>query len=310
MAQPAEPGTSPPRVIGHFDDWTAAVQTASFQTLCYAFTRALDSTPALPDRGPVMLWATRGRNGGDTIRLDAGFVFASNAAVTVRAGPATLLFATAQNRAFPGNGAEAVSALSEPGVQRIVATGPGPGGAAVSDTFSSRGFAAAQAAMRAACPGVGTPGGVGPGGMEPGGVGVVAAGGGGTQAIRLSRAGGILVAPARVNDALTLHFAVDSGAADVSIPEDAVEALRRTGTLTDGDFTGRRVYVTADGTRSLAATFRLKVLEVGGQRVENVSAHVAPARSPLLLGQSFLGRFRSWSIDNQRQVLLLEQAAR
>ena len=87
-------------------------------------------------------------------------------------------------------------------------------------------------------------------------------------------------------------------------------ALRQTGTLADSDFTGQRIYMTADGTRSAAATFLLRVLEVGGQRVENVSAHVSPARSPLLLGQSFLGRFRSWSIDNDRQELVLGQAAR
>ena len=300
LAQTAGTGTSPPRVIGHFDDWTAAVQTASFQTLCYAFTRATASTPELPDRGPVMLWTTRGHGGGDTVRFDAGFVFAPNAAVTVHAGKATLLFATAQNRAFPGNGSDAISAFLNNGVQQVGATGPGPTGAPVTDTFSLRGFAAAQEAIRAACPGV----------AARAAVGIVAPpGASGTQAVRLARSGGILVAPARVNDSLTLQFAVDSGAADVSIPEDAVEALRRTGTLSDGDFTGRRTYVTADGVKSMAATFVLRALEVGGQRVENVTAHVAPARSPLLLGQSFLGRFRSWSIDNQRQVLMLELAA-
>lgn len=313
-AQTLAPGTTPPRVIGVFGDWTAAVQTASFQTLCYAFTRAARSTGAVADRGPVMLWTTRGRSGGETIRFDAGFVFAPNVAVAVQTGQATLYFNTAQNRAFPANGAEAVAAFSRSDRLFADTTAPGPNGAPVTDSFSLRGFAAAQEAIRGACPGVVARAAIGV--AVPVGSPVVESPGetrvglGGTRTVRLARAGGILVAPARVNDALTLHFAVDSGAVDVSIPEEAVEALRQTGTLADSDFTGQRIYMTADGTRSAAATFLLRVLEVGGQRVENVTAHVSPARSPLLLGQSFLGRFRSWSIDNDRQELVLGQAAR
>ena len=36
---------------------------------------------------------------------------------------------------------------------------------------------------------------------------------------------------------------------------------------------------------------------VGDVVVENVTGSVAPAQGSLLLGQSFLGRFKSWSID-------------
>jgi hypothetical protein len=34
---------------------------------------------------------------------------------------------------------------------------------------------------------------------------------------------------------------------------------------------------------------------------------VAPSQATPLLGQSFLQRFSSWSIDNERQVLLLRE---
>jgi hypothetical protein len=40
--------------------------------------------------------------------------------------------------------------------------------------------------------------------------------------------------------------------------------------------------------------------------VQNVVGSVAPASGTLLLGQSFLGRFKSWSIDNSRHALVLE----
>jgi predicted aspartyl protease len=41
--------------------------------------------------------------------------------------------------------------------------------------------------------------------------------------------------------------------------------------------------------------------------IGNVRASVADAKGDLLLGQSFLGRFKSWSIDNAKQALVLTQ---
>jgi predicted aspartyl protease len=39
--------------------------------------------------------------------------------------------------------------------------------------------------------------------------------------------------------------------------------------------------------------------------IENVQGSIAPVAGELLLGQSFLARFKSWSIDNARQALVL-----
>jgi len=46
-------------------------------------------------------------------------------------------------------------------------------------------------------------------------------------------------------------------------------------------------------------------LKVGDKVIENVNATVVPLEGQLLLGQSFLGRFKSWSLDNAKHVLLL-----
>jgi hypothetical protein len=124
--------------------------------------------------------------------------------------------------------------------------------------------------------------------------------------IQLAKAGGVLVAPVRINGAITLNFLIDSGAADVSIPADVVLTLFRTGTLTDADFLGKRTYRLADGSTVPSETFRIRVLKVGDRELENVIGSIADVRSVPLLGQSFLSRFRSWSIDNQRQILVLE----
>src|SRR5262249_39266645 len=50
---------------------------------------------------------------------------------------------------------------------------------------------------------------------------------------------------------------------------------------------------------------RNQVAKVGDMVVENVIGSVGPMQGSLL-GQSFLERFRSWSIDNTNHVLLLE----
>ena len=118
--------------------------------------------------------------------------------------------------------------------------------------------------------------------------------------------GGVFVVPVEINGIMTLDFAVDSGAAYVSLPADVFYALKRTGTVKDTDVMGQRTYVLADGTKSQSASFTLKSLSVGNVVVENVKANVMPAKGSLLLGQSFLERFKSWSIDNTKHELLLE----
>jgi len=122
----------------------------------------------------------------------------------------------------------------------------------------------------------------------------------------LKRVGGTFVVPVQINGAITLDFTVDSGAADVSVPADVFSTLARTGTIRDSDIIGEQTYVLADGSKSRSVTFTIRSLKVGDRVVENVRGSVAPSRGSLLLGQSFLERFKSWSIDNTKHVLLLE----
>jgi predicted aspartyl protease len=111
--------------------------------------------------------------------------------------------------------------------------------------------------------------------------------------------------PVTINGQLTLDFIVDSGAADVSIPTDVVQTLWRTGTITDDDFLSSETYRMADGSTVPSQRFRIRSLKVGDTMLENVTGSIAPAAGSLLLGQSFLARFKSWSIDNQLQALVL-----
>ena len=123
--------------------------------------------------------------------------------------------------------------------------------------------------------------------------------------ITLKTDGGTFIVPVEINGAITLGFVIDSGAADVSVPADVFSTLRRTGTIKDSDFIGQRTYVLADGSKSQSPTFMIRSLKVGDVVLENVTASVAPSQGSLLLGQSFLSRFKSWSIDNTKQELFL-----
>jgi len=128
---------------------------------------------------------------------------------------------------------------------------------------------------------------------------------GGNQTVSMLSEGGTFKVPVTINGRLTLDFVVDSGAADVSIPADVVLTLFRTGTLAESDFLGSQTYVTADGTKIPSQRFSIRSLKVGDKVLENVTGSIAPVAGGLLLGQSFLSRFNSWSIDNQRQALIL-----
>jgi uncharacterized protein len=124
--------------------------------------------------------------------------------------------------------------------------------------------------------------------------------------VPMQREGGIYVVPVLINDAITLNFIVDSGAADVSIPADVLMTLMRTGTLKETDFLEEKTYVLADGSKIPSQTFRIRSLKVGNKVLENVTGSVTAVRGSLLLGQSFLGRFKSWSIDNAKHALVIE----
>ena len=128
----------------------------------------------------------------------------------------------------------------------------------------------------------------------------------GSHIVNMQSLGGTYVVPVTINAAITLGFVVDSGASDVSVPADVVLTLMRAGTVTKSEFLGTKTYELADGSSLPSPTFVIKSLKLGDAVVPNVTASVAPVRGTLLLGQSFLRRFQSWSIDNQAHVLLLQ----
>jgi predicted aspartyl protease len=127
----------------------------------------------------------------------------------------------------------------------------------------------------------------------------------GATLIPVKAQGGTYVVPVLINKAITLNFVIDSGASDVSIPADVVLTLVRSGTLQRSDFIGTKTYRLADGSTVPSTTFRIRSLTMNNVVIENVTGSIAPVAGELLLGQSFLTRFKAWSIDNAKQALVL-----
>jgi clan AA aspartic protease (TIGR02281 family) len=128
-----------------------------------------------------------------------------------------------------------------------------------------------------------------------------------TLTVTLRRQSGVLMVPAVLNGTVSANFVVDSGASDVVIPESLMQEMRKAGKFSDADYTGTQMVKIADGSVVKARTLVLRSFAVGNRVLDNVRASVAPAKAVPLLGQSFLQRFSSWSIDNERQVLLLKE---
>lgn len=125
------------------------------------------------------------------------------------------------------------------------------------------------------------------------------------ELIKMEKNGGVYIVPIRFNDTITLDAVVDSGASDVSVPADIVSTLIRTKTVSQDDFLGEQTYVLADGSKVPSQQFRIRSLKVGNKTVENVVASIASVNGTILLGQSFLRKFKSWSVDNEQHTLIL-----
>ena len=124
--------------------------------------------------------------------------------------------------------------------------------------------------------------------------------------IPLETKGGTFQVSAVINGAVTGKFTLDSGATDVTIPSDVFWTLVRGGSVQDSDLLGESTYVLADGSKQKSQTFLIHSLAVGDVVTENVTASISENGDTYLLGQSFLRRLKSWSIDNRRHALVIE----
>jgi predicted aspartyl protease len=123
--------------------------------------------------------------------------------------------------------------------------------------------------------------------------------------IQLEKRDSSYYVPVRINDTITLPFLLDTGASDLVMPADVALTLMRAGALKRGDFIGQTPYRMANGAEEVSDVVVLREVRVGDHTIRNVSASITPAQGEPLLGQSFLSKFGTLTVDYKRRVLVL-----
>lgn len=123
--------------------------------------------------------------------------------------------------------------------------------------------------------------------------------------IALEQRGDIYTLPVLVNGVLTLNFILDSGASEVVIPSNYVSVLLHAGTITAKDYLPGKSFRLADGSLIRSSRFKIRELNIRGYKIFDVPGVVSPITGPPLLGQSFLNRVESWTLDNRAHKLIL-----
>jgi len=124
--------------------------------------------------------------------------------------------------------------------------------------------------------------------------------------VKLTKKGGVYKVPVQINEGLIIDFIFDSGASDVLIPSDIFSTLVKQGKIDSTDILGYEYYTIADGSNVKLLSIILRKLQIGNIVVTNVKASVGTSATPLLLGQSFLQKFKLFKIDNENGLLIID----
>lgn len=117
---------------------------------------------------------------------------------------------------------------------------------------------------------------------------------------------GIYEIQASVNG-ISMKFILDTGASNVSMSRVEADFLIKQGSIDQTDILEDAQMVDANGVVTTVSMINLKKVRLGTKTLNNVRAVVVDnQKAPLLLGQSVLQQFGTYTIDNKRNVLILE----
>ena len=106
---------------------------------------------------------------------------------------------------------------------------------------------------------------------------------------------------------LALNMIFDTGASDVSISKVEADFMLKNNYLSKDDIKGKQYYQTADGGISEGTVITLKEVRIGDAVLHNVNASVVKnQKAPLLLGESVLQRFGTFTVDNINSKLIIK----
>jgi clan AA aspartic protease (TIGR02281 family) len=101
------------------------------------------------------------------------------------------------------------------------------------------------------------------------------------------------------------NLILDSGASDVSISKAFEKRLLERGIISTHHYLKPANYRIADGSIVEKDRFTIPYIQLGEIVIQNVTCSVSKTADVMLLGKSFLDRFKSWKIDNNTNKLIL-----
>ncbi|NIG53388.1 retropepsin-like aspartic protease [Chitinophaga sp. Cy-1792] len=100
---------------------------------------------------------------------------------------------------------------------------------------------------------------------------------------------------------------LDCGATDMLVSDTMMNKLLQLKLVSKDDFLGQQTYTLANGRILLCDVYKINHVQVGKFTVDNLVIGASKEADSFLLGKTFLNKFRRWSIDNQREQLILEK---
>lgn len=120
------------------------------------------------------------------------------------------------------------------------------------------------------------------------------------------KAGGTFNVDCVVNG-LSLNMIFDTGASDVTISKVEADFMLKNNYLSKEDIKGKKYYQVADGGIAEGAIVTLKEVKIGDAVLRNVDAAVVKSqKAPLLLGESVLQKFGTFTVDNINSKLIIK----
>jgi hypothetical protein len=103
------------------------------------------------------------------------------------------------------------------------------------------------------------------------------------------------------------QFIIDSGASSTFINKKFEQELIKNRQITRADYITPALYQIADGSIISSRRFIAKNVKIGNFTLTDVVIGIGETNAPLLLGNTLLDKFTTWSIDNTNNILSLER---
>lgn len=121
--------------------------------------------------------------------------------------------------------------------------------------------------------------------------------------IPLIEGNGVFSVKAIIGGKVFSKFVLDSGAGECNISSELEKELIKYGIIKNSDYLNNGLYKLADGTIVENKRVKIPNILIGNKQIKNVIVSIGQTNSPNLLGQSFLNKLDSWSIDNSKKIL-------